>query len=140
MELVIPLIGVALGGGLALAGQLLLRQREEGERHKRLLLDDCAVIFELEDEFMAACGIVARGGDDSRLQDWSRRDRARAGGRIRMLANDHHLIELEDQLRQSGRDLFWSLDRGDGFDKIGPHLDEHRQVLDQFLSRASQSV
>ena len=135
-EVVIGLVGALVGATAAVAGQFVVRRREERERWVGLLLEDCAKIYVLEDSYIGA--IWEAFGElkqPARLKDWSRTDRAQAQARLTIVCTDDALLSVADSLRENGRAMWHAASSGDQpeWDRL---LDKHRQNLAQFVARA----
>jgi hypothetical protein len=145
MEIMLTLVGVVLGSGATLVAQLTVRRREERERWVGIMLDACASIYMLEDEFMAAAGLFHPPPyfESERFMRWSRRDRALAAARLKLVADNGRVHELEAELRESGRKL-WHFARQRGADatrqELAEGLDRHRELLDEFVRVARLSL
>lgn len=145
MDITLTLAGVVLGSGATLAGQLLVRSREERERWIGIMLDACANIYMLEDEFLASAGLHRPppyfAGE--RYERWSRRDRALAGARLRLVTESPELLGLESQLRESGRRL-WHFAHSGGADAeeadLALLLHAHRLVLESFVATSQRTM
>lgn len=145
MEIAFTLLGVAVGSGSALAAQLLVRRREERRHWVGIMFEACAKIYMLEDEFMAAVGTADPPPycQGERFMRWSRGDRAHAGAHLRLVSGNERLHELEVGLRESGRQIWHrARDRGSSAEQeeFGAMLDQHRALLEQFVTEARPSV
>jgi hypothetical protein len=135
-EILVGLMGAAIGAGAAIAGQFLVRRREERERWVGLLLDDCARIYMLEDSYTGALWEAFGGpSEPERLADWPRAERAMAEARLTIVCTDDGLIDSVTTLRDNGRAMWHAAQSG-----AQPQWDEllqtHRRHLHQFVARA----
>lgn len=135
-ELIVGLIGVLVGAGAALGGQLIVRRRQERERWVSLLLEECSRIYALEDTYTGAIWeAFGEPKNPGRLQDWSRADRLMAQARLTIICTDDELISTLNWLRDNGRAVWHAASNGDT-DEWARLRDLHRDRLTHFVSLA----
>ena len=145
MEIALTLAGVVVGSAGTLIAQLAVRRREERERWVGVMLEACASIYMLEDEYLACAGMAHPPPyfASERFQRWSRQERALAGARLRLVADQERLHEIESELRASGKRLWWlAREAGPAADPddFETKVDCHRELLEEFVSTARTSL
>ena len=141
MEIALTLLGVVIGSGVTLVGQIIVRRREERERWAGVMLETCAIIYRLEDEFMSSVTRAFRQPfyETDRYKRWSRSDRAHAAARLRLVSDCQRLHDLDSRLRDSGRTIM-RLAQQDGTAissaEVKAWSDQHEGLLDEFMSVA----
>ncbi len=140
MEVVFGLVGVVVGAVVAFAGQVFIRRREEKERWLTVLLEECANLYVLEQEFRGGIWLAYGEGDFERLRQWGRTDRRMSGTKLRLVCTDSELVDSAERLTALGKQV-WNVAKEDPDGESWRRLmDDHERALDDFVRLAQQAA
>lgn len=139
MQVWIGLVGVIAGAVIALGGQYVTRRSEVRERQETLLLEQCALVVALSEDFRnrvweerhnVAEGVVAR---------WDLGAYRMAQARLRIMCNEPDVLSALGTLSQAGGDLgkMWRLSP-DSEKDVQEAWEVHRSAINSFIACSSQ--
>ncbi|NYH45878.1 hypothetical protein HNR22_005605 [Micromonospora jinlongensis] len=137
----IGLLGALAGAGMALLGQYLLRRSDTRERARAALLDHCAAVVALSEDYrnrvweerhLDAAGAVAA---------WDLHQYRLAEARLRILCPDRRLAAAVVALDAAGKQLgrAWRLP-GRKDDLVDAAWRAHRESVDRFIQAAGKAI
>lgn len=139
MDAWIGLIGALAGAAIAWAAQYVTRRSEIRERQASLLLEQCAIVVALSEDFrnrvweernQVAAGVVAA---------WDIGAFRLAEARLRILCRETRVLSALEDLREAGTALgkAWRLSpRDDG--KVQAAWEAYKSVLSAFIDASSK--
>jgi hypothetical protein len=105
----LTLLAAVAGAAIALAGQHIARRREERRHAGQLLLEECAQVAALAEDYSDRVWEERTLGLTGRVEAWDLRGEGLAVSRLRILCDDAVLIAALDELAEAGRSLgtYW---------------------------------
>lgn len=135
----IGLVGVAVGALLAFGGQYLMVRSERQERNTALLLEQCALIISLSEDYRNRVWEEQSKVASEVVAKWDIGTYRLAEARLRLLSRQPDFLASLDALDKSGRAVgaAWRLGVTDdsAFERA---LVAHRDALERFVSVSSQ--
>jgi hypothetical protein len=140
MQAWIGLVGVIAGAVIVLSGQYVTRRSEVRERQQTLLLEQCAQVAALSEDFrnrvweerhQVAEGVVAR---------WDLGAYRLAQARLRILCDETDLLSALQVLSEAGGNLgrIWRLSPEGGAENVQEAWETHRSALNSFIKASSR--
>jgi hypothetical protein len=105
----VTLVAAVAGAAIALAGQHVAKRGETRTRRGELLLEQCAQVVALSDEFRSRVWEEAKLGKQGQVDAWDLGGYRLAAARIRILSDDASLVAALEELTNSGKQLgaYW---------------------------------
>lgn len=105
----LTVVATLAGGVIALAGQFIAGRTEGTRERRRQLLEACAVVVSLSEDFRNRVWEERTLGKTGRVDEWDLGRSRMAENQIELLCDDPHVLAALDRLRSTGRDLgsYW---------------------------------
>jgi hypothetical protein len=135
----LTVVATLAGGLIAVAGQFMAGHNEGRRERRRQLLESCAVVVSLSEDFRNRVWEERTLGKEGRVDEWDLGRSRMAENEIELLCDDARVLDALEELRRTGRDLgsYWR--RGNIEEE---HLDELYDRLKQarvgFVSSAKR--
>jgi hypothetical protein len=138
MEAWIGLAGVIAGAAIALGGQYLTRRSEQRERLTTVLLEQCATVVALSEDFRNRVWEERNQLAENVVAMWDLAAYRLAEARLRILCRDPDVLAAVEVLRKSGASLgeTWRLSPKDEA-AVNAALEAHRSALKAFIAVGS---
>jgi hypothetical protein len=134
MDAWIGLIGALAGAGIALVGQYSVRRAEAQERAASTLLEQCATLVALSEDFRNRVWEERRLNVSGSVSNWGIGEQRLVEARLRIACPDAHLLDAVLDLRATGQELgkVWRMqDRND--EVVEAAWRAHRESLNTFI-------
>ncbi|HEY6797694.1 MAG TPA: hypothetical protein VI248_23715 [Kineosporiaceae bacterium] len=141
MQTWVAFLSAVAGGAIALAGQYLTRRLENRSRGGELLLELCATVVALNEDFRNRLWEERRLGQTGRVDGWDLAGTRLAEARLRIVARDQRLLDALDEVTTSGGSLgsYWrrgQLEEGE----LQRRSDRNKDAIAAFLRVARDVV
>jgi hypothetical protein len=137
----IALLAALVGGGLAIAGQLITRRSEGNARRLDLLLEQCSRLAALSDDYRNRLWEERVLGMVDRTSGWDFERFTVACAHVRILCRDEHVIAALDELATSGKALGGYWRRGEVEDQeVDQRYERDKAAVAAFLAATSRYV
>jgi hypothetical protein len=102
-------VAAIAGGAIALAGQNAGQRRDKQVRVGELLLEACEQVVSLSDDFRNRLWEEVELGQEGRVGEWNLLGNQLAVARIKLLTDDHTLLQRLEGLTASGKAMgaYW---------------------------------
>lgn len=137
----VGLIGVLAGALIAFAGQYLVGRSERQERNEALLLEQCALLIALSEDYRNRVWEERHQVADDVVGKWDIGTYRLAEARLRVLSRDSKLLAAIEVLHQSGTALgtAWRLGP-DNKAVVDSTWAAHGDAVDRFIAVSSQLI
>lgn len=135
------LLSAVAGGAIALAGQYLTRRLDTRSRGSELLLELCATIVALSEDFRNRLWEERLLGHTGRVDTWDLAGARLAEARLRILSKDQRLLGALDEVTKSGGSLgaYWRRGQVEE-DELQRRSDRNKDAIAAFLTVARDVV
>lgn len=139
MQAWIGLVGVLAGAAIALGGQYVTRRSEVRERQESLLLEQCALVVALSEDFRNRVWEERHKVADGVVAHWDLGAYRLAQARLRIMCNEPDVLSALGALSQAGGDLgkLWRLASA-GEKNVQEAWEAHRSALNSFIASSSR--
>lgn len=136
-----PLVSVVVGALIAFVGQAVAGRVERRGRIGDLLLDQCAQVVALEEDFRNRLWEERHLDQKDRVAGWDLVGYRLAAARIRLLASRHPMALALDEVRRAGTALgrYWRLGKIDE-DEIERLWVAHKNAIEAFVVAARGEI
>jgi|1186.fasta_scaffold281352_2 hypothetical protein len=109
MDALLTIVAALAGGLIALAGQFLAGRNEGRRERRRQLLEACATVVSLSEDFRNRVWEERVLGKQGRVDAWDLSRSRLAENQIELLCEDAKVLQALSELRRTGRDLgsYW---------------------------------
>ena len=141
MEAWVALIGAVAGATIAIAGQYVVRRSEARERASTLLLEQCAQLVALSEDYRNRVWEERHNLSNEAVAAWDLSAYRLAEARLRLLCRTPSVLSALDNLRRSGIALgsAWRLSNTESPD-VEQAWKVHRDALNDFIEASSKIV
>lgn len=141
MEVAASLGGVVVGALLALVLQWHNRQSEHAERNRLLMVEQCALLAGLEEDFRNRIWEERNDVASDVVAEWAIGDYRIAEAKIRILGGSKELITSLLEMREVGSKLGGAWRRGERNEaEIEAAWNRQRLAIDAFIAAAHEDV
>jgi hypothetical protein len=105
----VTLLATIAGASIALAGQHVARRRDSRTRIGELLLEQCAQVVGLSDDFRVRVWEERELGLRGRVDTWDLSGYRHAAARLKILCDDAALLDALEEMTEAGKELgrYW---------------------------------
>jgi hypothetical protein len=137
----VALLSAVAGGAIALAGQYLTRRLDTRSRNVEMLLELCATIVALSEDFRNRLWEERLLGHTGRVDSWNLTDARLAEARLRIVSRDQRLLAALNEVTKSGGSLgaYWRRGQIEE-DELQRRSDRNRDAIAAFLTVAQEAV
>jgi len=137
----ITLLAAVAGGAIAIAGQYVIGKSERTTRRAELVLDQCAQLIALSEDFRTRLWEERVLGQTDRTASWDIRAFRLAGARLRILCGDQRVLAALDELKASGKELGGYWRRGDiDADELDRRYERDKVAVEALAAASAQLV
>jgi hypothetical protein len=131
----VTLIAAVSGGLIALSGQYLVHRDEDRKRRAAQILELCATMVALSEDFLNRLWEERNLGHTGRVDSWDLPASRLTEAKLRILVDDPQLLSALDEVQLSGKVLGASWRRGQIDDKeVEGRYREHRAAITHFFT------
>jgi hypothetical protein len=137
----IGLVGVIAGALIALGGQYLLRSTERKDRNSTLVLEQCALLIALSEDFRNRVWSERNGEEAGYVAGWDIGSYRLAEARLRLLSPGLAVAADLEPLRETGKDLgkAWQF-TPDNEAAVDSAWKAHRAAIERFAAASSRTL
>jgi hypothetical protein len=135
------LLGAAVGAAIAMVGQFVTSRSDRKGRVAELLLEQCARVVALEDDFRNRLWEERHLGQAGRVDGWDLGAYRLASARLRLLTVDQDLLARLQELADAGKSIgrYWRTGERDS-DELDRLWRRQRQAIDLFVAASGNIV
>jgi hypothetical protein len=137
----IALLAAVAGGSIAIAGQYVIGRSERITRRAELVLDQCAQLIALSEDFRNRLWEERVLGLKDRTTVWDLHAFRLAEARLRILCGDPKVLAALNNLNSSGKALgaYWR--RGEiNANELGLRYEQNKAAVEGFVAASAQLV
>lgn len=137
----VGVVGALAGAAIALIGQYFTGRAAQRERAATLLLDQCAQMVAMSEDYRNRIWEERRLGTADAVAGWKIADYRLAEARMRILCKDRPVEEAIARLRRAGVELgkAWRMDRSNE-NRVDAAWNEYRESIDHFALASGKLV
>jgi hypothetical protein len=141
MNALITLFAAVAGASIALAGQYLTRRGEVRTRTGDFVLDQCASIIALSDDFRNRVWEEKELGLTGKVDEWDLTGYRHAAARLMILSGDAGLLGALEDLTESGKRLagYWRRGQVDPAE-LERRREEDKEVCARFVAASARTL
>lgn len=141
MSALITLIAAVAGAAIALAGQYLTRRGEARTRTGEFILDQCASIVALSDDFRNRVWEEKELGLTGKVDAWDLGGYRHAAARLMILSDDRALLDALQDLTESGKHLagYWRRGQADPVE-LERRREQDKEVCARFVGASAKTL
>jgi hypothetical protein len=141
MNAFIALLAAVAGASIALAGQYMTRRGEVRTRTGEFILDQCASIIALSDDFRNRVWEEKELGLTGRVDAWDLTGYRHAAARLMVLSDDAALLSALEDLTESGKRLagYWRRGQADPAE-LERRREADKEVCARFVAASAKTL
>jgi hypothetical protein len=137
----VGLVGVIAGALVAFGGQYLMGRSERQERSAAILLEQCAVLIALSEDFRGRVWDERNIPGSDAVGKWDGERYGLAEARLRLLSQEPDFLAALEALRESGKALAQAWDRAASDEAaVDGAWREYRRAITQFVTVGSRLI